>query len=167
MFDCIEAYAPGFKGSVVGRDILTPPDLERIFGLPGGVRISVGSLITFFSLYPTPWHAPHTAFTRREDSGRAHGGEGTEEGPDLGSGQSWEMQAGEAAPTEELTRPGAPPPGRPWPPVPFELLQRERPSSRQPALRLLVRVPSLPEAGGRGASEEASPNPVAPASRGC
>ncbi|XP_057164443.1 pyridine nucleotide-disulfide oxidoreductase domain-containing protein 2 isoform X6 [Ursus arctos] len=36
VFDCIEAYAPGFKGSVVGRDILTPPDLERIFGLPGG-----------------------------------------------------------------------------------------------------------------------------------
>ncbi|XP_005407719.1 PREDICTED: pyridine nucleotide-disulfide oxidoreductase domain-containing protein 2 isoform X2 [Chinchilla lanigera] len=36
VFDCIEAYAPGFKGSVVGRDILTPPDLERVFGLPGG-----------------------------------------------------------------------------------------------------------------------------------
>ncbi|XP_047408392.1 pyridine nucleotide-disulfide oxidoreductase domain-containing protein 2 isoform X4 [Sciurus carolinensis] len=36
VLDCIEAYAPGFKGSVVGRDILTPPDLERIFGLPGG-----------------------------------------------------------------------------------------------------------------------------------
>ncbi|OWK07538.1 PYROXD2 [Cervus elaphus hippelaphus] len=37
VFDCIEAYAPGFKGSVVGRDILTPPDLERVFGLPGGL----------------------------------------------------------------------------------------------------------------------------------
>ncbi|NWX92659.1 PYRD2 protein, partial [Nothoprocta pentlandii] len=36
VFDCIEAYAPGFKASVVGRDVLTPPDLERIFGLPGG-----------------------------------------------------------------------------------------------------------------------------------
>ncbi|XP_075280326.1 pyridine nucleotide-disulfide oxidoreductase domain-containing protein 2 isoform X3 [Opisthocomus hoazin] len=36
VFDCIEAYAPGFKASVIGRDILTPPDLERIFGLPGG-----------------------------------------------------------------------------------------------------------------------------------
>lgn len=40
MFDCIEAYAPGFKASVIGRDILTPPDLERIFGLPGGVGAS-------------------------------------------------------------------------------------------------------------------------------
>uniref|UniRef100_A0A8B9PL88 Pyridine nucleotide-disulfide oxidoreductase domain-containing protein 2 n=1 Tax=Apteryx owenii TaxID=8824 RepID=A0A8B9PL88_APTOW len=36
VFNCIEAYAPGFKASVVGRDVLTPPDLQRIFGLPGG-----------------------------------------------------------------------------------------------------------------------------------
>ncbi|KAF7643470.1 hypothetical protein LDENG_00238760 [Lucifuga dentata] len=36
VFDWVERYAPGFKGSVVGRDILTPPDLERIFGLTGG-----------------------------------------------------------------------------------------------------------------------------------
>nr|XP_033469736.1 pyridine nucleotide-disulfide oxidoreductase domain-containing protein 2-like [Epinephelus lanceolatus] len=35
-FDWVEQYAPGFKQSVVGRDILTPPDLERIFGLTGG-----------------------------------------------------------------------------------------------------------------------------------
>lgn len=36
VFDVIEDYAPGFKESVVGRDILSPPDLERIFGLTGG-----------------------------------------------------------------------------------------------------------------------------------
>ncbi|KAJ1141090.1 hypothetical protein NDU88_007426 [Pleurodeles waltl] len=36
VFDWIEQYAPGFKASVIGRDILTPPDLERIFGLTGG-----------------------------------------------------------------------------------------------------------------------------------
>ncbi|XP_061693442.1 pyridine nucleotide-disulfide oxidoreductase domain-containing protein 2 [Syngnathoides biaculeatus] len=36
VFDWVEKYAPGFKLSVVGRDILTPPDLERIFGLTGG-----------------------------------------------------------------------------------------------------------------------------------
>uniref|UniRef100_A0A8C5BKN7 Pyridine nucleotide-disulfide oxidoreductase domain-containing protein 2 n=1 Tax=Gadus morhua TaxID=8049 RepID=A0A8C5BKN7_GADMO len=36
VFDWVEQYAPGFKSSVVGRDILTPPDLERIFGLTGG-----------------------------------------------------------------------------------------------------------------------------------
>lgn len=57
VFDCIEAYAPGFKGSVVGRDVLTPPDLERIFGLPGGVSISPGSLLLSA---PPPWRSLHT-----------------------------------------------------------------------------------------------------------
>ena len=36
VFDCIEQYAPGFKNLIVGTDILTPPDLERVFGLTGG-----------------------------------------------------------------------------------------------------------------------------------
>ncbi|XP_077351346.1 pyridine nucleotide-disulfide oxidoreductase domain-containing protein 2-like isoform X2 [Festucalex cinctus] len=36
VFEWVEKYAPGFKESVVGRDILTPPDLESIFGLTGG-----------------------------------------------------------------------------------------------------------------------------------
>ncbi|XP_059803157.1 pyridine nucleotide-disulfide oxidoreductase domain-containing protein 2 isoform X1 [Hypanus sabinus] len=36
VFDYIEQYAPGFKSSVIGRDILTPPDLEKVFGLTGG-----------------------------------------------------------------------------------------------------------------------------------
>ena len=32
----VARYCPGFKDSVVGVDVLTPPDLERIFGLTGG-----------------------------------------------------------------------------------------------------------------------------------
>ena len=32
----IEAHAPGFRASIIGMDVLTPPDLERVFGLPGG-----------------------------------------------------------------------------------------------------------------------------------
>jgi len=36
MIDTVEAYAPGFKSSVVGRQCLSPLDLERIFGLPNG-----------------------------------------------------------------------------------------------------------------------------------
>uniref|UniRef100_H3CTE9 Pyridine nucleotide-disulfide oxidoreductase domain-containing protein 2 n=1 Tax=Tetraodon nigroviridis TaxID=99883 RepID=H3CTE9_TETNG len=36
VIDWVEQYAPGFKSSVIGRDILTPPDLEKIFGLSGG-----------------------------------------------------------------------------------------------------------------------------------
>lgn len=36
MIDTVERYAPGFKQSVLGRQVLTPLDLERIFGLIGG-----------------------------------------------------------------------------------------------------------------------------------
>ncbi|EQC37561.1 beta-carotene ketolase (CrtO type) [Saprolegnia diclina VS20] len=36
VFSVIEQYAPGFKQSVLGYDMLTPPDLERIFSLPRG-----------------------------------------------------------------------------------------------------------------------------------
>ena len=37
VFNVIEEYAPGFIASIIGYDILTPVDLERIFGLTGGV----------------------------------------------------------------------------------------------------------------------------------
>ena len=36
VFDSIENYAPGFKSSILYRDILTPYDLESEFGLTGG-----------------------------------------------------------------------------------------------------------------------------------
>jgi phytoene dehydrogenase-like protein len=36
MIDTVDRYAPGFKASVVGRQALTPFDLEQVFGLTGG-----------------------------------------------------------------------------------------------------------------------------------
>jgi phytoene dehydrogenase-like protein len=36
MIDTVERYAPGFKASVVGRQALSPLDLEEMFGLTGG-----------------------------------------------------------------------------------------------------------------------------------
>jgi len=36
MIDTVERYAPGFKSSVVGRQVLSPLDLEQVFGLTGG-----------------------------------------------------------------------------------------------------------------------------------
>ncbi len=36
MIDTVEAFAPGFKASVVGRQSLSPVDLQRSFGLPNG-----------------------------------------------------------------------------------------------------------------------------------
>lgn len=38
VFNSIESYCPGFKESIVGYEVLSPPDLEREFGLAGGVR---------------------------------------------------------------------------------------------------------------------------------
>ncbi|XVF62032.1 hypothetical protein PTKIN_Ptkin08bG0184400 [Pterospermum kingtungense] len=35
-FSLIDEYAPGFNSSIVGYDMLTPPDLEREIGLTGG-----------------------------------------------------------------------------------------------------------------------------------
>ncbi|XP_015455458.1 pyridine nucleotide-disulfide oxidoreductase domain-containing protein 2 isoform X2 [Pteropus alecto] len=60
VFDCIEAYAPGFKGSVVGRDILVPPDLERIFGLPGGnIFHCAMALDQLYFARPVPLHSSY------------------------------------------------------------------------------------------------------------
>ncbi|KAL4023744.1 pyridine nucleotide-disulfide oxidoreductase domain-containing protein 2-like [Cucumis melo var. makuwa] len=35
-FSLIDEYAPGFSSSIIGYDMLTPPDLEREIGLTGG-----------------------------------------------------------------------------------------------------------------------------------
>ena len=43
IFDIVEEFCPGFQASVLHRDVLSPLDLERIFGLPGG-SISHGAL---------------------------------------------------------------------------------------------------------------------------
>ncbi len=36
MIDTVNSYAPNFKAAVLGRQILSPLDLERTFGLVGG-----------------------------------------------------------------------------------------------------------------------------------
>ncbi len=55
VFKVIEEFAPGFTRSVIARDILSPLDLERIFGLTGG-NIFHGSmsLDQLFWLRPAP-----------------------------------------------------------------------------------------------------------------
>jgi phytoene dehydrogenase-like protein len=35
-FDILEEYAPGFKASVIARQVLSPLDIERVYGLTGG-----------------------------------------------------------------------------------------------------------------------------------
>jgi phytoene dehydrogenase-like protein len=53
MIDTVNAYAPNFKAAVLGRQIMSPLDLERTFGLVGG-DISHGqlSLDQLFSARP-------------------------------------------------------------------------------------------------------------------
>jgi phytoene dehydrogenase-like protein len=36
MIGTVETYAPGFRASVIARQIFSPLDLQRIFGLPNG-----------------------------------------------------------------------------------------------------------------------------------
>eukprot|EP01018_Ginkgo_biloba_P001423 Gb_31329 [translate_table: standard] len=35
-FNLIDEYAPNFSSSIIGYDMLAPPDLEKVFGLTGG-----------------------------------------------------------------------------------------------------------------------------------
>ncbi|XP_073537441.1 pyridine nucleotide-disulfide oxidoreductase domain-containing protein 2 isoform X2 [Phyllobates terribilis] len=85
VFDWIEKYAPGFKASVIGRDVLTPPDLERIFGLSGG-NIFHGSMsldqlyfarpIPGFANYRTPIHGLYMCGSGAHPGGGVMGASG-------------------------------------------------------------------------------------------
>jgi phytoene dehydrogenase-like protein len=57
-FDLLNEYAPNFKRSVLARQVLAPPDLERIFGLTGG-NIFQGAmpLNQLFCFRPVPGFA--------------------------------------------------------------------------------------------------------------
>lgn len=39
-FSLIDEYAPGFCSSIIGYDMLTPPDLEKEFGLTGKISLN-------------------------------------------------------------------------------------------------------------------------------
>lgn len=55
VFDVVEEYAPGFRQSVIARDVLTPLDLERTFGLTGGnIFHGAMSLHQLFFMRPVP-----------------------------------------------------------------------------------------------------------------
>jgi phytoene dehydrogenase-like protein len=62
MIDTVDRYAPNFKRSVLGRQIMSPLDLERTFGLVGG-DIFHGTLepAQLFSARPVLGHADYRA----------------------------------------------------------------------------------------------------------
>ena len=60
MIDTVNAYAPNFKASVIGRQIFSPLDLERIFGLIGGdIFHGALDLGQIFSARPMLGHADY------------------------------------------------------------------------------------------------------------
>jgi len=60
MIDTIENYAPGFRSSVIGRQIFSPLDLERTFGLPNGdIYHGTMTFDQLFSARPMPSHADY------------------------------------------------------------------------------------------------------------
>lgn len=60
MIGTVEHYAPGFAASVLGRQILTPLDLERVFGLTGGdIFHGTLSLDQLFSARPMLGYADY------------------------------------------------------------------------------------------------------------
>jgi len=62
ILDCVEEYAPGFKASVVGRQALSPLDLERKFGLTNGdIMHGHLSLDQMFSARPMLGHGNYRA----------------------------------------------------------------------------------------------------------
>jgi phytoene dehydrogenase-like protein len=60
MIATVDRYAPGFAGSVIGRQILSPLDLERQFGLLGGdIFHGALTLNQLFSARPMLGHADY------------------------------------------------------------------------------------------------------------
>jgi phytoene dehydrogenase-like protein len=60
MIATVDTYAPGFAKSVIGRQVLTPLDLERQFGLLGGdIFHGALSLNQLFSARPMLGHADY------------------------------------------------------------------------------------------------------------
>ena len=59
-FDILNEYAPNFKRSVIDRQVLSPLDLERRFGLTGGnIFQGAMTLPQLFFLRPVPGYADY------------------------------------------------------------------------------------------------------------
>ncbi|MBI1212322.1 MAG: FAD-dependent oxidoreductase [Alphaproteobacteria bacterium] len=62
MIATVDKFAPGFKASVVGRQIMSPLDLERTFGLVGGdIMHGALTLDQLFSARPVLGHGNYRA----------------------------------------------------------------------------------------------------------
>jgi len=59
-FDIMNEYAPNFKSAVLGRQIITPLDMEREYGLTGGnIFHGAMSLSSMFFMRPVPGYCDY------------------------------------------------------------------------------------------------------------
>ena len=57
-FDVLNEYAPNFKASVLHRQVIPPPEMERLWGITGGnIMQGTMSLSSMFSLRPVAGYA--------------------------------------------------------------------------------------------------------------
>jgi phytoene dehydrogenase-like protein len=59
-FDVLNEYAPNFKASVIDRQVIPPPEMERLWGITGGnIMQGVMSLDNMYSLRPVAGYADY------------------------------------------------------------------------------------------------------------
>jgi phytoene dehydrogenase-like protein len=59
-FDLLNEYAPNFKSSVIARQVIAPPDMERLWNITGGnIFQGAMSLDNMFSLRPAAGYADY------------------------------------------------------------------------------------------------------------
>jgi phytoene dehydrogenase-like protein len=59
-FQIMDDYAPGFSSSVLNYQLLTPPDLEKVYGITGGnIMHGTMSLSSLFFMRPVPGWAQY------------------------------------------------------------------------------------------------------------
>jgi len=59
-FDLLNEYAPNFKRSVIARQVIPPPEMERLWGITGGnIMQGAMSLSNVFSFRPAPGYADY------------------------------------------------------------------------------------------------------------
>jgi phytoene dehydrogenase-like protein len=109
MIDTVDRWAPGFKASVIARQVLSPLDLERVFGLvDGDIMHGSLSLDQMFSARPVLGHGSYRTPIRGlyQCGAGTHPGGGVTGAPghnaarevlaDLGRGSLWRRVAGRA-----------------------------------------------------------------------
>lgn len=65
VMDVMDTFAPGFSDSIIDMQVLLPPDIERILGMPGGHELhGEATLDQLFHMRPVPHYADYRSPVR-------------------------------------------------------------------------------------------------------